>query len=148
MALKQWCGRSCSDCRGCKLDALIPCSPDCDNLTEDGKIRIKECLESGCQEVKYVFDTKDLSDEEFIAKFGEVTDYPYYGLPDGRLTRTLDVIVMCQAYYNSSIKVPADLSLKEAIDYAKNHLEDIPQGTLDYVSDSDQLDEENCDFAE
>lgn len=148
MALKQWCGKECSECKGCKLDEMIPCSPDCENLTEDGKIKVKECLKSGCEEVKYVLHEEDLSNEELLAKFGEVTEYPYSGLPDGVLTKTLNVSILCQAYYNSSIEVPDNLSRKEALDYAREHLEDIPLGDLEYVTDSDQLDEENCDFAE
>lgn len=148
MALKQWCGKECSECRGCKLDEMIPCSPDCENLTEDGKIKVKECLKSGCEEVKYVLREEGLSDEELLEKFGDVTDYPYSALPDGVLTKTLDVTVNCQAYYKSSIEVPDNLSLEEALDYAMEHLSDIPLGDLEYVTDSDQLDEENCDFAE
>ena len=97
MALKQWCGRKCSKCRGCKLDERIPCSPDCENLTEDGKIKVKACLESGCEEVKYVLHEEGLSDEEIFAKFGEVTEYPYMDLPDSVLTKTLNVTVDCQA---------------------------------------------------
>ncbi len=148
MALKQWCGKECSECKGCKLDEMIPCSPDCENLTEDGKIKVKACLESGCEEVKYVLHEEDLSDEELLAKFGEVTEYPYSGLPEGRLTKTLNVTVLCQAYYKNSIEVPDNLSREEALDYAREHLSDIPLGDLEYVTDSDQLDEENCDFAE
>lgn len=148
MALRQWCGRECGECKGCKLDEMIPCSPDCENLTEDGKIKVKACLESECEEVKYAFGAENLSNEELLTKFGEVTEYPYFGLPDGKLTKTLNVSVLCQAYYNSSIEVPDGLSREEALDYARKHLDSIPLGVLEYVADSDQLDEENCDFAE
>lgn len=148
MALIQWCGKECSHCRGCELDKMIPCSPDCENLTKNGKIKVKACLESNCEEVKCILGAEDLSDEEILEKFGEIADYPYSGLPDGALTRTLKVSVLCQAYYNSSIEVPDELSLKEALSYAKNHLSDIPLGDLEYVEDSEQLDEENCGFAE
>lgn len=146
MALKQWCGKECSNCRGCELDKVIPCSPDCENLTEDGKIKIKECLEAGCDEVKYILDAENLSNEEVLEKYGELVDYPYPDLPDGILTKTLNVSILCQAYYNGSIEVPDSLTLEEAIEYAKDHLQDIPLGPLEYVVDSDQLDEENCDF--
>jgi hypothetical protein len=62
-------------------------------------------------------------------------------------TRTLDVTCTCQAYYTSSIEVPADFTLKQAIEYAKDHIRDIPiQSSLEYVSESDELDEENCEF--
>lgn len=62
--------------------------------------------------------------------------------------RTLNVTINCQAYYKNSIEVPADFSREQALDYAREHLEDIPLGELEYVTDSDQLDEENCDFAD
>ncbi len=148
MALKQWCGKECSECKGCKLDEMIPCSPDCENLTEDGKIKVKACLESGCEEVKYALCLEDLSNKELLAKFGEVTKYPYSDLPDGVQTKTLNVMVLCQAYYKGSIEVPVELSREEALNYPREHLEEIPLGVLEYVTDSDQLDEENCDFAE
>lgn len=64
------------------------------------------------------------------------------------MTKTLNVTVLCQACYNSSIEVPDELSREEALDYVKEHLSDIPLGDLEYVTDSDQLDEENCAFAE
>lgn len=62
--------------------------------------------------------------------------------------KTLNVTVQCMAVYNSSIEVPDDMTLKEAIEYAKDHLDEIPCGELDYISNSDELDEENCDFEE
>ena len=40
------------------------------------------------------------------------------------------------------------MSLEDAIRYAKEHLRDIPMGNLEYIQDSDSLDEENCDFEE
>lgn len=52
------------------------------------------------------------------------------------------------ATYNSSIDVPTNLSLEEAIQYAKAHLREAPLGGLEYVPDSDTLDEDNCDFEE
>ena len=62
--------------------------------------------------------------------------------------KTLNVTVQCMAVYNSSIEVPDDMTFEEAIEYAKNHLNEIPLGELEYVDDSDVLDEENCDFEE
>lgn len=62
--------------------------------------------------------------------------------------KTLDVAAWCQAYYSSKIEVPAYMSLEEAINYAKDKLNDIPLGPLEYVQESDCLDEENCGFAE
>ena len=34
-------------------------------------------------------------------------------------TKTLNVTCSCMATYNSSIEVPADMSLEDAIEYAK-----------------------------
>ena len=61
-------------------------------------------------------------------------------------TKRLNVTINCQAVYNSSIEVPADWNIDEAIAYAKTHLNDIPLGVLEWVPESDELDEENCDF--
>ena len=45
-------------------------------------------------------------------------------------------------------EVPDNMTLEEAIEYAKKHLDEIPCGELEYISESDELDEENCDFGE
>ena len=50
------------------------------------------------------------------------------------------------AVYNSAIMVPDELTFEEAIQYAKDHINEINIGELEYISDSDELDEENCDF--
>ena len=60
--------------------------------------------------------------------------------------KRLNVTVQCLAVYNSRIDVPDDMTLEEAIKYAKAHLDEVPLGQLEYVRDSDQLDEDNCDF--
>ena len=63
--------------------------------------------------------------------------------------KTLNVTIVCQAVYNSHINVPDEMTLEEAIEYAKNHLDECNIETeLEYISDSDVLDEGNCDFAE
>lgn len=62
--------------------------------------------------------------------------------------RKLNVTVQCMAVYNSSIMVPRELTFEEAIKYAKEHIDEINLGELEYISDSDELDEENCDFDE
>lgn len=62
--------------------------------------------------------------------------------------KRLNVTVQCMAVYNSGIDVPDDMTLEEAIEYAKEHIDEIPCGELEYISDSDVLDEENCDFEE
>ena len=64
------------------------------------------------------------------------------------IMKRLNVTVQCMAVYNSSIEVPDNMTLEEAIEYAKKHLAEIPCGELEYISDSDELDEENCDFEE
>lgn len=65
---------------------------------------------------------------------------------DTTRTKRLNVTINCQAVYNSAIQVPADMSLDEAIAYTKEHLQDIPLTTLEYVKFSDELDEDNCSF--
>lgn len=60
--------------------------------------------------------------------------------------KKLNVTVICSAYYNSSIQVPGEMSLDEAIKYAKTNIDKIPLGEMEYISDSDILDEENCNF--
>ena len=62
--------------------------------------------------------------------------------------KKLHVTATCLAYYESSIEIPDNLNLEEAIEYAKKHIDEIPCGDLEYVSDSDEIDEENCDFEE
>jgi len=52
------------------------------------------------------------------------------------------------AVYNSYIEIPDDMTFEQAIEYAKEHIDEINIGELDYISDSDVLDEENCDFEE
>lgn len=58
---------------------------------------------------------------------------------------TLKLKVYCQAYYNSSIKVPKKLTLEKAIQYAKEHIDDIELGSLYYIPDSDDIDGNNLD---
>lgn len=62
--------------------------------------------------------------------------------------KTLNLTVCCKAYYNSSIEVPDDFTREQALEYAKAHLNEVPiVDGLEYVSESDELDEDNCDFA-
>lgn len=60
--------------------------------------------------------------------------------------QTLVVSIFCQAMYNASVELPKDFSgnLEDAIDYADDHLRDIPLGSLQYVPDSDDLDRDSC----
>lgn len=62
--------------------------------------------------------------------------------------KRLNLTVNCQAVYNSSILVPANLTFEEAIAYAYQHLDQVPVGPLEYMSGSETLDTDNCDFDE
>lgn len=61
--------------------------------------------------------------------------------------KNLNVTVECLCMYNSVIEVPNNMTIDEAIEYAKDHLLHIPRGTIEYVGDIG-IDEENCDFDE
>lgn len=63
-------------------------------------------------------------------------------------TKTLNVSCTCRCWYSGSIEVPENMSIEEAIEYAKKHTNEIPLGELEYIEDSDELDEDNCDFEE
>lgn len=61
--------------------------------------------------------------------------------------KKLNVVCTCMSYYTSSIEVPADYTLEQAIAYAKEHIDEIPiESDLEYIGDSDELDEEHCEF--
>ena len=62
--------------------------------------------------------------------------------------KKLLVTINCLAVYNSNIYVPDNMTLEEAIEYAKEHINEIPCGELEYISDSDILDEDDCVFEE
>ena len=61
--------------------------------------------------------------------------------------KTLNVTVNCIGVYNSSIQVPDEMTIDEAIVYASNHLDLIPMGEVEWFGDVN-LDEDNCDFNE
>lgn len=61
--------------------------------------------------------------------------------------KTLNVTINCLGVYNSSIQVPDEMTIEEAIKYASQHLEEIPMGAVEWVGDTN-LDEDNCDFDE
>lgn len=60
--------------------------------------------------------------------------------------RRLLVTCTCEAVYESSIEVPAHMSLKEALNYAERHIDRIHVGEMNYLSGTDQLDRENSHF--
>lgn len=63
--------------------------------------------------------------------------------------KTLNVTILCQAYYNSYIDVPDNMTFDEAIEYAKEHINEIPiNSPLEYVDYTDEIDVENCDLEE
>ena len=62
--------------------------------------------------------------------------------------KRLNVTATCMAFYNSGIDIPDEMILEEAIEYAKEHINEIPIGELEWIPDSDEIDEENCDFEE
>lgn len=61
--------------------------------------------------------------------------------------KTLNVTMICKAVYNSSIEVPDDMTFEEAIEYAKEHDDEIHVGEMEWISDI-EIDKENCDFDE
>lgn len=64
-------------------------------------------------------------------------------------TKKFNVTCTCMAWYKSSIQVPADYTFEQAIKYAKEHIDEIPiTSDLEYIGDTDELDEENCSFEE
>lgn len=62
--------------------------------------------------------------------------------------KKLLVTINCLAVYNSSIYVPDNMTLEEAIEYAKEHLDEAALSTLEYIPESDSLDEDDCVFEE
>lgn len=76
----------------------------------------------------------------------DLTNNIYKFIFKDKYMKPLFVSVNCMSIYNSSLMVPAYMSIDEAIEYAKNQINDIPLGTLEYVPDSDSIDEENCCF--
>ena len=82
--------------------------------------------------------------EEISDYLSDVTGFCHFGCD---LVRSLNVTVQCMAVYTGCIDVPAHMTIEEAVKYAKEHFNEIPCGELEYISDSDVLDEENCDFA-
>lgn len=75
---RNWCNNGkCSEClEGCSLDEMIPCSPDCENLTGDGKILLKQCLECGCDAALSVFGYNDRSALKELISDEPLINYP------------------------------------------------------------------------
>ena len=63
--------------------------------------------------------------------------------------KILACTVFCSAFYRSSLPLPKEIKgITEALQYAEAHLNDIPLGTLEYISDSDELSDINCKILE
>ena len=63
--------------------------------------------------------------------------------------KKLNVTMITKSVGNSSILVPDYLTLDEAIEYAKEHIRQIPTlRSSEHIDESEVLDEENCDFDE
>lgn len=62
------------------------------------------------------------------------------------IMKKLNETVRRMILYNSNIKVPDGMAFKEAIKYAREHINEIPFEKLKHISDSDELDEESCQF--
>ena len=59
----------------------------------------------------------------------------------------LSCSILCNAYYYGELWLPEAIkSLPEALEYAKDHLDEIPLGEMNYIENSDVLDEENCEL--
>lgn len=62
-------------------------------------------------------------------------------------TKTLKVRINCIAYYDAEIIVPDNLSLDEAIEYAKQNIDSISISELEWIKDTD-IDEYMCAYEE
>lgn len=60
--------------------------------------------------------------------------------------KKLNVTVYCNAIYNSHIMVPDDLSLEDAIEYARDNINDIELTELEFIPGEEEIDEFNCFF--
>lgn len=54
--------------------------------------------------------------------------------------------VVCEAMYYSVIEVPDKYTYEQAVQYVQEHIDEIPVTTLNWISDSDQVDAESCWF--
>lgn len=62
-------------------------------------------------------------------------------------TKSLHVGVWTSCYYDGWIDVPDDMTLDEAISYARKHVEKIPvEGDMEYIPSNNEIDEESCYF--
>ena len=63
--------------------------------------------------------------------------------------KTLVVSITYSCYGTSTINVPDSMAFKEAIEYAKEHIDEIATPSNgEYIPDSDVIDDEYCKFTE
>ena len=60
--------------------------------------------------------------------------------------KILKVALQCLATHNAYISVDDDCNLEDAIEIAKNQMDNLPTDNLRYVEDSDQICEDECAF--
>ena len=60
--------------------------------------------------------------------------------------KILKVALQCLATHNAYISVDDDCNLEDAIEIAKNQMNNLPTDNLRYVEDSDQICEDECAF--
>lgn len=61
-------------------------------------------------------------------------------------TNTLrHVRIYCEAYYTADIEVPEKLTRRQAWEYAKQHIDEIPVDELTYVENTDNIDDNDYD---
>lgn len=58
-------------------------------------------------------------------------------------TKKLKLRVWCEAYYDTELEVPENMTLEQAYAYAEEHLDEVPLTNLEYLEDSDNLDPED-----
>ena len=91
---------------------------------------------------------EELTDPDEISDYlSDKTGFCHKGFD---LVRKLNVTVNCSVTYDSDIMVPADLDLEEAIEYAKEHMNEIPPGVIERGPDPnwDSLVDDECFFEE
>ena len=64
-------------------------------------------------------------------------------------TKTFNFGIYWQVYGNTSVEVPIDYTTEKAMEYVREHWDDVDlPGNGEYVQDSDEPDFDCCDFDE
>ena len=81
---REWCNHGgCAECTSpCLIDERIPCSPDCSNLTPEGKIVLSNCIEVGCDAFYCLLppEAETKTAEELLILYGKTIDIPDLGM--------------------------------------------------------------------